>query len=105
MKPFLTLALLAALAGCADDLSTRDYSVSTCPPRPAPPNDPTLCDRGADQHPRFVTLMECILEVRIPIPGTYGIGTTHPDSDRCAAMGGAVLVTIEDVRTGLINGH
>lgn len=100
MRHILALAA-TLLVACADDLATRDYTVSVCPARPPAGQSPTLCDRGAGASPRFVTVTACIDELMLRVPETWGLGSTHPDSERCAASGGAVLVTIDDVRAAL----
>lgn len=44
---------------------------------------------------------ECVAEIGLPMPNPWALGSTHPSSERCAAMGGAVLVTYDDVRAAL----
>lgn len=97
---YLAAALL--LAACADDIATRDYSVTTCPAPPARGSTayyPTACDRGAGQSPRFVTVEACARELGLAIPsGSWGGGGAHPALSRCFTATGVSLETIDEIR-------
>lgn len=100
---YLIAALL--LASCADDIATRDYTVSACPAPPARGSTslyPELCDRGAGAAPRFVTIEECARDLALPLPdGSWGIASTHPDRERCVDARAGALNTLDDVRRAL----
>ena len=101
MRHILAIVATLLVACGAESGASRDYTVSACPARPALGQSPTLCDRGVGEEPRFVPVPECVAEVGRPMPNPWSLGSTHPDSERCAAQGGAVLVTYDDVRTAL----
>lgn len=93
------------LAACADDIATRDYTVSECPAPPARGSTayyPETCDRGVGQTPRFVTIEACASELGLAIPsGSWGLSSTHPARERCVNAHAAALNTLDDVRTGI----
>lgn len=94
--------LTALVAGCAgDDLTARDYTVTTCPPRwgeGTPTAMPVeVCDRGVGATPRFVTVESCAADLGARLPESFALNGTHPDRARCIAQRGGALVTIADV--------
>ena len=99
--------LLAALltAACADDLATRDYTLTTCPApfaQSASAYELEVCDRGAGQTPRFVTIEACVAELGLTIPaGTWSMASTHPARERCVMETRAGLNTPADIREGI----
>lgn len=100
----MRLALLAVLllAACADDIATRDYTVTTCPPPPTQGQSIEVCDRGVGQSPRFVTIEACAAELGLTIPAhSWGIASMSPARERCVAEGASALNTIDDVRRAL----
>lgn len=101
MRHILAIVATVLVACGAESGASRDYTVSMCPARPAPSQSPTLCDRGVGEEPRFVPVPECVAEIGLPMPNPWALGSTHPSGERCAAMGGAVLVTYDDVRAAL----
>jgi len=96
------IAALLATACAPDDTSSRDYSLTACPPPwGAEAGDVfarrTVCDRGARETPRFVTQAACEAEVN-PRPryAAATLNSTHSAYDQCLRT--VTLVTIDDVR-------
>ena len=100
---YLFAAMLCA--ACADDLATRDYTIAEGPApfaQSVTASWPEVCDRGAGQTPRFVTMETCIAELGLAIPaGSWSNGSTHPARERCVMETRAGLVTPADLRAGI----